>query len=1059
MFVWWGRELINIYNDAYAPMLGQRHPDALGMSARQIWQDVWPEVGPQTELVLNKGQSTWNDRLLLVMERNGYTEETYFTFSYSPVPDDDGAAGGVFCAVTEETERVIGERRTQVLRQLAARTAEATTADEACAISAAVIADSSYDLPFGLIYLLDGDGCARLAAATGLPAGSVDAPVHVRTDGSDGDSPWILNAVPATAGVVQDVRTRNIIAGPWPEPVQTAMVVPLGYGRQSDLLGFLVAGASPRRAFDDSYRGFMDLVAGSIASAIINAERYAEERKRSATLAMLDRAKTLFFSNVSHEFRTPLTLMLGPVEEELARPDGALPPDTVSSLQIVRRNALRLQSLVNSLLDFSRIEAGRAQATYEPTDLAAFTADLAASFRSALERAGLDLRIDCSPLSQPVFVDREMWEKIVLNLLSNAFKYTFDGSITVTAAERDGRVYVSVQDTGTGIPEHELPHLFDRFHRVEGARGRTQEGSGIGLALVHELVKINGGQVSVSSTVGEGSTFTICLPFGSAHLPQEHIRSEAELASTATPSQLFVAELMRRLPELGSLEPGTTPTYESAVGPATGGGFSGRVLVVDDNADMRDYLHRLLSAEYEVIFASDGRKALAEAVAHPPDLVLSDIMMPDVDGFGLLEALRSDPRTRSVPLVFLSARAGDEASVTGMAAGADDYLVKPFAARELLARVKAHIALRRERQRAHELLIRVFSQAPVAICLLRGPDLVFELANETYKQLLRGMDVTGLRLADVMPELDEGTWEVLQRVLQTGEAFVAREFRTSYDKDGDGVPEDHWFDLIYHPLTEPDGSVSGIIAVGHEVTVQVLARQQLEHVNKELQEFTFVASHDLQEPLRMVNAYTQLLLRRHVPEDDAEAQLCAGVIYKGVYRMERLIRDLLSYSRAIHADIVDARPTDLNLVLTETLSLLESRIKEAGAVITSDLLPTVLADDLPLTHVFQNLLGNSLKYRVPAKVPRIHIAARPADGEWILSIRDNGIGFAPEYTERIFGLFKRLHNDAEYSGTGLGLAICRRIIERYGGRIWAEGTPGEGACFYFTVPTADPRSK
>ena len=343
------------------------------------------------------------------------------------------------------------------------------------------------------------------------------------------------------------VRLGPLPGGAWPESPQRAVVLPIAKSGQTELAGFVVAGVSPRLALDDDYRGFLDLLAGHVAAAIASARAYEEERKRAEALAELDRAKTAFFSNVSHEFRTPLTLMLGPVEDMLVKPAGEVLPDNRELLTVVHRNGLRLLRLVNTLLDFSRIEAGRVRATYEPTDLASFTADLASNFRSACERAGLHLTVDCPPLGEPVFVDRRMWEKVVLNLLSNAFKFTFEGEIEVGVRRTDHAAEVRVRDTGTGIPAEEMPRLFERFHRVENARGRTHEGSGIGLALVQELVKLHGGTITAGSEVRRGTTFTVTLPLGSAHLPPEQVGGPPALAPTEAAA--FVEEALRWLPD------------------------------------------------------------------------------------------------------------------------------------------------------------------------------------------------------------------------------------------------------------------------------------------------------------------------------------------------------------------------------------------------------------------------------------------------------------------------------------------------------------------------------
>jgi signal transduction histidine kinase len=700
MFVWWGRELINIYNDAYAPMLGKRHPAALGQPAPQVWHEIWDLIAPLTAAVLDEERSTWNDDLLLVLERNGYPEEAYFTFSYSPLWDA-GSPVGLFGVVIENTQRVLGERRLRTLRELAADTsAEARTADAACRSAAASLAGNPYDLPFVLIYRLEDDSrAARLAAATGLADGSAAGPPCVELEGEASSSAptWPFRQVLATGRPVEmsdlGATFGPLVAGSWPEPVHTAMVLPIHW--QERVVGFVVAGISPRRPLDDGYRDFCGLLAGHVATAIANAEAHEAERRRTEALAEIDRAKTAFFNNISHELRTPLTLMLAPLEEVVEAPAAA----DRDLLRVVLRNGLRLQKLVNSLLDFSRIEAGRIHACYEPTDFVALTSELASTFRSACERAGLRLVVDCEPLHAPVWVDRDMWEKVVLNLLSNAFKFTLAGEIEVAVRTAGGQVETTVRDTGIGIPSEAIAHLFERFYRVEGAAGRTQEGSGIGLALVRELVRLHGGEVTAESRLGQGSVFTVRLPFGKEHLDSECVSAGAALASTALGAAPFVEEALRWLPDpptivLAASTAGTPPTTIVAEARRP------RVLVADDNADMRLYLVHLLGGRFEVTTVADGEAALAVVRTATPDLLLADVMMPRRDGFSLLRALRGDEQTCTLPVILLSARAGEEARVEGLMAGADDYVVKPFGARELLARVTGALALAAVRREA-----------------------------------------------------------------------------------------------------------------------------------------------------------------------------------------------------------------------------------------------------------------------------------------------------------------------------------------------------------------------
>jgi PAS domain S-box-containing protein len=444
-------------------------------------------------------------------------------------------------------------------------------------------------------------------------------------------------------------------------------------------------------------------------------EKKAYEReiaRQREELAQLDVLKTQFFANVSHEFRTPLTLMLGPLDDAIRDADEPLAVRQRERVEVARRNGLRLQKLVNALLDFSRVQAGRIRAHYQPTDLAMLTQELASNFRSLCESAGLALTIDTPPLAEPVYVDPEMWEKIVLNLLSNAFKFTVVGGIAVSLAASGGMAELAVRDTGIGIPEDDLPRVFERFHRVETTAGRTHEGTGIGLALVQELVNLHNGDVGVESVLGRGTTFTVHVPLGRDHVPRDRL-DDTRLTSTAVHADAFVNEASRWLPDAEKTRAVEAPPEEEAAS----GSAQSLVLVVDDNADMREYLVRLLSQHYSVIAAQNGRDALDHARNHHPDLILTDVMMPHIDGIGLLNAVRADPDLRGTPVIMVSARAGEESRVEGLDAGADDYLVKPFSARELFARVRACLELNLIRRRAtqavqeSEQLFRAFLRA------------------------------------------------------------------------------------------------------------------------------------------------------------------------------------------------------------------------------------------------------------------------------------------------------------------------------------------------------------
>ncbi len=708
----WGPGPVQIYNDGYWPICGGKHPNAMGSDFSECWASAWPAIGEAFEGAL-AGKTSYLENQRMFLDRNGYLEETFFTFSFSPIRDESGGVGGLFHPVTEQTAKMLSERRTRALRDVAARTGKAKSMHDAFALAAETLREYDLDVPFVLYYRLDDKGSrAELVAHAGLaPDRAASAPIL------DLDAPppsWPMQEIMRTGCSLQvdglEARFGPISCGPYPEAPKTAFVSPIFLPGRERAAAVMIAGASARLPLDESYRGFFDLLVGTVAAAVASARAHEDERRQAEALAELDRAKTAFFSNVSHEFRTPLSLLLGPIEDALDGASSDLTQTQRDRLQVAHRNALRLLKLVNTLLDFSRLEAGRAQASYEPIDLARFTAELASSFQSACQKAGLRLVIDCPELPEPVAVDADMWEKIVLNLISNAFKFTLDGEIEVSLRLVEGnRVELAVRDSGIGIADHELPRMFERFHRIENARGRTYEGSGIGLALVHELAKLHGGTIAVESVVDRGSTFKVAIPLGTAHLPADRVRASRTAETTAVGAAAFVEEALRWLPEAAAPDASAVEGLRSDINPQ---GRARResldderqplVLLADDNADMRSYVARILKDDgYDVHAVADGETALAAARSGPlPDLVLSDVMMPRLDGFGLLQALRADPNMNGVLVILLSARAGEEARVEGLTAGADDYLIKPFSARELLARVDGAIRLARVRRQA-----------------------------------------------------------------------------------------------------------------------------------------------------------------------------------------------------------------------------------------------------------------------------------------------------------------------------------------------------------------------
>ncbi|MBW4540313.1 MAG: response regulator [Myxacorys chilensis ATA2-1-KO14] len=802
-----------------------------------------------------------------------------------------------------------------------------------------------------------------------------------------------------------------------------------------------------------------------------------KERQRAETLAELDRAKTIFFSNVSHEFRTPLTLMLAPLQDALS--DRTLPPAHREGLDLAHRSSLRLLKLVNTLLDFSRIQAGRMEAVYEPTDLAQFTTELASVFRSAIERAELRLIVDCLPLPEAVYVDREMWEKIVLNLLSNAFKFTFEGEITLSiraearetlqtsTAEVDSfpsepqvpgseletstselgtstselgtlpselgtstselgtlpselgtstselgtpsselgtppselgtssselgtssselgtssselgtsslelgvsrsevkpspsfpHVVLEVRDTGVGIPPDELPHLFKRFYQVRGTQARTNEGSGIGLALVNELVRLHGGTIDVSSTVGQGTCFTIALPLGKEHLPSDRLQDEGDriqltrtLASTAIDATLYVKAAERWLPE-NDEDGRVNDESETALHPSSRSGSKTslilhpskpRVLLVDDNADMREYLTRILSEYVHVEAVADGGVALAAARSQVPDLILSDVMMPGLDGFELLQALRADPRTKEVPIILLSARAGEEAIVEGLEAGADDYLIKPFSAQELVSRVNAH----------------------------------------------------------------------LQMAQLRGEAL-------------------------------------------HQARTNIRRRDEL----------LSTVSHELNTPLVSILGWTRLL--RTSPPSPSMLTKALDTIERNATLQAKLVQDLLDISRITTGKLrLKIQPIELEAVIETAIATVHhlAEAKGIGLVwwgITDPVQMTnavVMGDRDRLQQVICNLLSNAIKFTPTSGSVAVELLVtddnRSPDAAYAeIRVTDTGIGIAADFLPHIFDRFRQSRDSDSENGLGLGLAIASHLVTLHNGTIHAESAgEGQGATLIVRLP-------
>jgi PAS domain S-box-containing protein len=1069
--IYWGPQLILLYNDAERDVLGTLHPGALGRPAAEFLADNWEVLGPMLRGVLATGEATWSEDQVLWLNRRGFVEEAFFTYSYSPIPDGEGI-GGVLLVTFETTQRVLAERRLRTLRDLAAETARARNIDEVCSRTALDLAGNPSDVPFSLLFLAEGDDRLRLCASTGV----------ARVPDPDR---WPLREVVRTqqARLVEDVGLplRDEQTG----LARGALILPIAPSGQGAATGCLVAGLRDFRALDEAYRGFLDLVAGQIATAVAAARAFEGERRRAEALAELDTAKSAFFANVSHELRTPLTLLLAPLEDTLAGAGGGLSPADRERLAVAHRNGLRLQKLVNKLLEFSRIEAGGVQPVCEPTDLAALTANLAAMFRSPVERAGLRLVVDCPRLPQPAAVDRDMWEKIVLNLLANALKFTPAGEIAVVLRQVGPNAELSVRDTGVGIPNEEIPQLFKRFYQVRDVRGRALEGNGIGLALVQELVKLHSGSIQVESTYGRGSTFVVRVPLGSAAWAADAGDGKAVSVPLSSRAGAYLAEAERWVPDrLGAAaEPAASRPEAATSGPlcrgradSPGDGVRAHVLLADDDPDMRQYLDHLLTEAYEVEAVADGKAALTVARQRPPDLVLADVMMPELDGFGLLRELRADPRTRAVPVVLLSARAGEESRVEGLAAGADDYLVKPFSTRELLARVRTHLEMARVRREAarreSELRAEARQAQEQAAAILESitdgfvaldRDWRFTHVNAQAERInrMRREDLIGKNQWELFPAT-RGTMLESEWRRAVGE-HVAVQFEYYYE------PWDSWFQVRAYPSKE-----GGLSVFFHDITARKRAEKVLQAANDELERWVAertrelsVANARLGEQIakrKHVQKARSELLRRLVHAQEEEHRRIARELHDDLTQRlavlaidaetleqlpgcppdigdraramrERLValsEDVHSLSRQLHPSILD----DLGLVdalRSECLNLTqrgEIKVNYSAREVPADL-PRGVA--LCFYRVAQEALRNVVRH---AECSEASVRLRAIRQELVLCVRDRGVGF----------------DTASQGKTGVGLESMRERARLVRARLTVRSRPGEGTQVTMRVP-------
>ena len=1064
ILITWGPENVQIYNDSYQPICGAKHPQAMGQKFNECWATALPVVGEIFARAWSgKGSYIENQRMFL--DRDGYLEEAFMTFSFSPIRDESGEVGGLFHPITETTNWMLSSRRTQAVRDFSTQIAKARTENEIVDFAEKTYGANHLDLPFFLIYQQDESGkSARLIKSVGLLSGTASTPDSIDLE-NENQRTWPLVEVARSKEIklVSDLERLwgPLICEPYPEALREAVILPILISGVEHPFGFLIAGVSARRAFDVDYFSFYESLGAAVNTAFTNVRAYELEKKRAAALAEIDRAKTAFFSNVSHEFRTPLTLMLGPLEDNLAHPNLSLGPEHRVRDELAYRAARRLLKLVNSLLDFSRIEAGRMKAVFRPTDLSKLTAELSGMFRAAIEKVDIKLIVETTGLHESVYVDREMWEKVVLNLLSNAFKFTLQGEIEVRLTQANGRACLRVRDTGVGVPASEIPHLFERFHRVEGAQGRTHEGTGIGLALTQELIKLHHGTISVRSELGKGSEFTVEIPLGKVHLPADHIGSVKEGSLIAAQGAEFIEEALRWLPD-SQTSPASFDSPDKDQKRA-------RILIADDNSDMRNYVKNLLQAHWDIETVADGEAALASVNHQAPDLILSDVMMPKMDGLELIKRLRANPKTRGIPCILLSARAGEESRIEGLETGADDYLIKPFSAKELLARVQTHFQIGKLRAEAVEQSTRmnaIFMQAPVAICVLDGPEHVFTLSNAMYDQLAQ-RKLLGRKVREAFSEAEVGPFfELLDRVYETGEPFIGKEASVPL-LDPEGGKRERFLDFSYHPLRDLLGHIKGILALHIDVTDRVKSRQALEESKamiltkvNELEKqrllrerFVATLTHDLRTPLTTAKMCAHLISRRE--SEPGKIQKLCGQIADNIDRADDMIRDLLDANRIGVGQNLPVYRVQCDLRETIALALEDlTTIHGSRFIFVHGDRVSGFWDHDGITRIIENLCGNAIKYGALHSPVTVTVIVHQQKSNLEISVHNEGTPIPGAEQELLFSQFHR-SDSAQLSakeGWGIGLTLVRGVAEANGGQVTVRSVQSEGTTFTVTLP-------
>ncbi|KAF0366923.1 PAS domain S-box protein [Gigaspora margarita] len=1084
--VYCGPELILIYNQMYRPILKTKHPNAMGLPAKEAWSEIYDDdLGPKFQEVMTTGQGLFRDDNLMLIHREGYIEECYFSYTLSPIFEADGSVNGVFNAVQETTQRILATRRLKTLGELGNRTPGAKTVESSCHMVAATLRDNDEDIPFAIIYLIESDESNNKIRMARLVSTTFDEELETIA-GSDGVDEYVFTKgrskriLPDYLSDIQDNITITIednnnnnnnnnnmelsissnvqatsshdtsfhiqhVVRTGEHAIITlsngckAILLPVATSTGKNVLtSVMICGINPRRALDREYMGFLQLVVGHVSSSMTHGKSREEERKQAEMLADLNRQKINFFQNISHEFRTPLTLMLSPLEEAISMcsPDSPILPN----LQLINRNARRLLKLVNTLLQFSRMEAGRLEARFQKTDIAKITLELASCFESMARSLQLDYIIDIQnqkefdeKLEREVFIDHDMYEKIVFNLCSNAFKHTWTGNVTVRLRE------LYLEESHQWIQTKQRPDYDDNDPDVV--------------------------------MQGEGDKDAMDI------------------------DDDFEADLGKRM-SMSSIDDEKTKKYQ---------------------------------------FPFDDMSV---------DLVLSDIMMPNMNGYQLLSAIRNDPILQLIPVILLSAKAGEEASIQGLEKGADDYLTKPFSARDLIARVRVNIRLsylrqqlllqQRRQSETKQLLFSISNKIRSGLSLdktlttaveeilrILPSDRVFILASENQnfanheimayaaadpnEQNMKGLKFQYTYGGDVQAEAEasttassEGIKPLLEHIIKDSLDY-SRETDVTVLLNFSSLVANKPVSLISIPIRENSITWGWLVAnrppntqwmnsektflqqITNQISLAITHAKLMEEklkreaqieaakaANEAKSRILANTSHELRTPLGAIIGVLSAFEDTPLTEDQKDM---VHIMTRASDVVLSVVNDILDAAKLEAQKITLVNRTfDLFDFMEKTIELFGENAgnKQIELILCCDpdsLPKYVKSDPERLQQVLINLLSNSLKFtdngEVVLKVSLEEIEEESSSssdenaakkGRLCVEVIDSGIGIDPAFIKSIWESFSQGDQSMtrRQDGTGLGLSICKHLVTINGGLIDVESEVKKGSRFWFT---------